>query len=220
MPSASSNNPRLQRAPFIVLEGVDGSGKSTQAQLLSAWLQEQGFATVETREPGGTALAERLRSIILDPTIACASRTELLLILAARAQHVAEVIAPALEAGKIVISDRFSLSSYAYQGYGRGIALDEIKAADSVATGGVVPTVTLLLDMTIDKMIARIGERQDRFEGEGRAFLQRVIDGYRELAAKDPTICVVDGTQSMDDVQNAIRQAVQPVLAEFMPAGG
>lgn len=215
----SSNNPR-SRAPFIVLEGVDGSGKSTHVQLLSAWLREQGIAVVATREPGGTVLAERLRPIILDPAVLCSPRAELLMILAARAQHVAEVIAPSLDAGQLVISDRFSLSSYAYQGYGRGLPLDDIRAADTMATGGVAPTVTILLDMSFDAVIARVGERHDRFEGEGRVFLQRVIDGYRELAASDETIHVVDGTMPLEKVQEAIRRVIQPVIAAMVPAGG
>ena len=193
---------------FIVLEGVDGSGKSTQAQLLADWYRAQGQAVLLTREPGGTPLGERLRAIILDAEIDCAARTELLLILAARAQHVAEVILPALQAGSIVISDRFSLSSLAYQGYGRGLPLDEIRAADAAATGGLQAELTLLLDIPLETLLARVGERADRFEGEGREFLQRVITGYRRLASADPTVCRIDGTGSTESVQQAIRQVI------------
>jgi dTMP kinase len=201
---------------FIVLEGVDGSGKSTQAQLLADALRAEGHTVVLTREPGGTSLGERLRAIILDREIACAPRAELLMILAVRAQHVAEVIQPAVAAGSIVISDRFSLSSLAYQGYGRGLPLDEIRAADAAATGRVQPDLTLVIDVPLDTLLARVGERSDRFEGEGRDFLQRVITGYRSLAATDPHIRMIDGTGTVDAVFQAIRHA----LAGSLNRGG
>ncbi|MHB0937349.1 MAG: dTMP kinase [Armatimonadota bacterium] len=190
---------------FVVLEGVDRSGKSTQARLLAEWLQASGFRTVLTREPGGTPLGERLRPIILDPAIPCAPRTELMLILAARAQHVAEVIRPALQDGAMVVSDRYTPSSLAYQGYGRGLPLEEIRAADAAATGGLRPDLTLVIDVPIEVVLPRMGERADRFEGEGREFLQRVIAGYRRLAAEDPAIHLIDGTGSVEAVQQAIR---------------
>ncbi len=191
-----------------MLEGIDGSGKSTQAQRLAAWARARGDTVVLTREPGGTMLGERLRALILDPDITCAPRAELLMILAARAQHVAEVIAPALHAGALVISDRFSLSSLAYQGYGRGVPLADIAAADRVATGGLRPDLTVVIDVPYDVVLARIGERRDRFEGEGCAFLERVIAGYRRLAAEDSAVSLIDGTASPDAVQNAVRHAL------------
>jgi dTMP kinase len=207
-PSKLANS---RRAPFFVLEGVDGSGKSTQAHLLAEWYRAAGQPVLLTREPGGTALAERLRGLILDPAIACASRAELMMILAARAQHVAEVIAPAVQGGVTVISDRFSLSTLAYQGYGRGLPLDELRYADAVATGGCCPTLTVVLDIPLDTAFARIGERQDRFEGEGRAFLQRVVEGYRTLGAQEPHVRIIDGAGPVDAVQQAIRN----VLGEY-----
>jgi dTMP kinase len=200
-----------RRALFIVLEGVDGSGKTTQARLLAEWYREQGYAVVLTREPGGhnTVLAERLRALILDPTIACTPRAELLMLLAARAQHVAETIAPALAAGQMVISDRFSLSTLVYQGFVRGLSLDEIRTTNAIATGGVQPTLTLVIDVPLDVALSRIGERQDRFEGEGRAFLQRVVEGYRCLSEEDPTIHLIDGARPVADIQHDVRRAVQ-----------
>jgi len=191
-----------------VREGVDGSGKTTQARLLAEWYRERGMPVCFTREPGGTALGERLRSIILDPAVPCEPRAELLMIEAARAQHVAEVIAPALRTGVTVISDRFSLSSLAYQGFGRGLALAEIMAADRVATGEVQPSLTLVINVSLDTALARIGERQDRFEGEGRTFLQRVVDGYLRLATADPRVLLVDGNASVEAVQRCVREAV------------
>jgi len=193
---------------FIALEGVDGSGKTTQARLLADWCRERGRVVTLTREPGGTPLGERLRAVILDPEIACTARAELLMILAARAQHVAEVIAPALAAGHVVITDRFSLSSFAYQGYGRGIPLEEIRAADAVATAGCHPDLTLVIAIPFAVLQARIGARRDRFEGEGAEFLQRVITGYHALSAGDTAIRLLDGTGSVETVQQAVRQAV------------
>ncbi|MHB9026059.1 MAG: dTMP kinase [Armatimonadota bacterium] len=199
---------------FLVLEGVDGSGKSTQARLLAEWLQGQGRPTVLTYEPGGTALGEQLRAILLSSSVACAPRAELLMMLAARAQHVSEVIRPALQEGKVVISDRFSLSSLAYQGFGRGIPLDEIREADAVARGGLEPDRTLLLDLSLDDALARIGERQDRFEGEGRAFLQRIVEGYRLLAAGDQTIARIEGAEPVAVVQAQLRQIIETLLTD------
>jgi len=224
--SDSAHSVRPHPTPFIVLEGVDGSGKSTQVELLAAWLREQGATVCVTREPGSTVLAERLRALILDPSIRCAPRAELLMLLAARAQHVTEVIAPALDAGEIVVSDRFSLSSFAYQGYGRGLPLQDICTTDAVATGGIIPAMTVFIDVPLDAGIARtiargrgIGERQDRFEGEGRQFLQRVIEGYRQLAAADPCVHSVDGSGSVEEVQQAILRAVRPLVDPILAGG-
>jgi dTMP kinase len=191
---------------------VDGSGKSTQAQLLSQWVREAGFPVLVTREPGGTALAEKLRPLILDPTIPCSDRAELFLLLAARAQHVREVIAPALASGVIVISDRFSLSSLAYQGYGRGLPLADICSADAIARSGITPDHTFVLDVPLSLALSRIGARADRFEGEGQDFLQRVIDGYHALAKSATAITLIDGTATIDEIQHTLRQAVQPLL--------
>ncbi len=207
-----SSNLLPTAALFFVIEGVDGSGKSTQANLLAQWLRDSGRQVLLTREPGGTALAEYLRGMILDPVIQCSARAELLLLLAARAQHVAEVIAPAIADGVVVISDRFSLSSLAYQGYGRDLPLAEIRAVDAAARAGITPFHTFVLDVPLTLALSRIGERQDRFEGEGRAFLQRVIDGYHALALSEPDITLIDGTAQVDDVQRILRQRIYPLL--------
>ena len=209
---ASSDNSRNCRARFLVLEGVDGSGKSTQASRLAAWYQERGCPVVLTREPGGTELGERLRALIKDEcgdTPPCAPRTELLLTLAARAQHVAEVIDPALSEGVTVISDRFSLSTLAYQGAARGLPLADIRAADAVATQGVRPDLTLVIDVPLEVAQARTGQRFDRFEREGPAFLQKVIDGYREIGANEPNVRFIEGSGTVDEVWQAVRQAVE-----------
>ena len=189
-----------------MLEGVDGSGKTTQAQFLAEWYRELGASVVITREPGGSVLGERLRGIILDPAIACAPRAELLLFMAARAQHVAEVIAPALLAGSVVICDRFVLSTQVYQGLVRGLPMEEVRAVNAVAVSGIHADVTLLLDVPYEIIHARIGDRQDRFEGEGSTLLRRVIAGYRQLAEEDAAIRIIDGLGEITDVQQRLRR--------------
>jgi len=185
---------------FISIEGVDGSGKSTQAVNLTNWLNENGLETILTREPGGTLLGEKLRGLIMDSELNCDKRAELLMILAARAQHVHEKIMPALKRGINVICDRFTLSSLAYQGYGRGLTIDEISSADRFATAGLSPHFTVIIDLSIDKVISRIGERSDRFEGEGIEFLSRIAEGYRDLAIKRFNTVLINGDASVEEV--------------------
>lgn len=209
--SAPSDATQFNRPLFIVLEGVDGSGKTTQARLLAEWFHERGIPVVMTREPGGSVLGERLRAILLDPEIACTPRAELLTFMAVRAQHVAEVIAPALAAGSIVISERFLLSTLVYQGLVRGLPLEEIRAVNEVAVGGIHPQVTFLIDVPYEVACARLGERRDRFESEDR-LLQRVIEGYRQLAAEDQSIRVVAGAVTTDEVQEMLRRSLSSVM--------
>jgi len=204
--SIPSDVTHRHRPFFLVLEGVDGSGKTTQAQLLADWYREQGASVVITREPGGSELGEHLRTIILDPAIACSARAELLLFLAARAQHVAEIIAPALAAGSVVICDRFVLSTQVYQGLVRGLPMEEVCAVNTVAVGGIHADITLLLDLPYEIIHARIGERQDRFEGEGSSLLRRVITGYRQLAEEDAAIHIIDGCGEIIEVQQRLQQ--------------
>lgn len=215
MPSSARHMP-ARPSFFIVLEGIDGSGKSTQARLLAEWYRDACGETLLTREPGGTSLGESLRALILNPDVACATRAELMLILAARAQLVAETIRPALAAGVTVISDRFSPSSLAFQGGGRGLPLAEIRAADAVARGGLWPNLILLIDVplevALDRLLARADRRADRFEGEGRAFQERVRHTYLALAETDPTIRIIDGTGSIEEIQATVRQAVRDLV--------
>lgn len=193
---------------FIAVEGVDGGGKSTQAEILAKWLNENGLETIITREPGGTLLGEKLRNLIMDAELRCDKRAELLMILAARAQHVHEKIMPALKRGINVICDRFTLSSLAYQGYGRGLTIDEISSADRFATAGLAPHFTIVLDLAIETVISRIGERNDRFEGEGVEFLSRISEGYRDLAIKRFNTVLINGDAPIDEVATCIRGIV------------
>ena len=167
---------------FVTLEGIDRSGKTTQAKLLCEAL---GEAALPVREPGGTPLGERVRELLKDPAASIAPAGEALLFAAARAQLVADVIRPALAAGKVVVSDRFLDSSLAYQGAARGLGVEEVAQLNRVATGGLEPDVTFLLELDPARAAERAGE-QDRFEEEGAGLQTRVRDAYEALAAADP----------------------------------
>ena len=194
---------------LIAFEGGEACGKSTQAGLLASRL-----GAVLTREPGGTAVGERVRAVLLDPAVGgLDARAEALLMAAARAQHVAEVVAPALAAGRDVVTDRFSHSSLAYQGYGRGLPLEEVRRLSDWATGGLWPDVVVLLDLPADVAEARRGH-PDRFEAEGREFHRRVEAGFRELAGADPGRWrVVDATGTIEEVAARVWEAVLPVTS-------
>ena len=194
---------------LVAFEGGEASGKSTQAARLATRL-----GAVLTREPGGTAVGEHIRELLLDPAVSNLDpRGEALLMAAARAQHVAEVVRPALAAGQDVVTDRYAYSSLAYQGYGRGLALDEVHWLSDWATQGLWPDVVLLLDVPDEVAQARLGLR-DRFESEGGDFHQRVAAGFRALAAEDPKRwAVVDGVGSPDEVEERVWAAVSARLS-------
>jgi dTMP kinase len=191
--------------PFITFEGIEGCGKSTQVRLLAERL---GPRALETREPGGTAIGQAVRGIVLDPqTHGLAPMAELLLYFADRAQHVAEVIRPALADGRIVLCDRHVESSLAYQGYGRGLPLDAIRALGTLATGGLRPDAIVLLDVPVALGLQRASRRgaQDRLEAEDLAFHERVRAGYDALAAQEPERWLrVDARGSAEEVIEAV----------------
>jgi dTMP kinase len=210
---------------FIVLEGGEGSGKTTQAALLSAWLRAVGIRHRVAREPGGTPVGEAIRSVVLGRTdLEMPAESELFLILAARAAFVRDVVRPALEAGETVVADRFALSTLAYQGYGRGLDLAEVRHALTLATGGLEPDLYVVLDVPVAVGAERQrhgGKHPDRIEGEGDAFLRRVHSGYLELAEREAHVRVISGEGAPEEVHARIRRLLGSEMPHaFPPAPG
>ena len=203
---------------FLAFEGVEGSGKSTQASLLADELRSRGFDVVHAREPGSTPLGERVRSLVLEEKgYAIPARSELFLMLAARAAFVEQVVRPALAAGSVVIADRYELSTLAYQGAGRGLPVEEVARCNLAATGGLSPDATILLELTPDEGARRqvaAAKRPDRMEQEDRAFHQRVAQGYADFAAMGAGLVRIDATGSVEDVRRRIRIALQARFPE------
>jgi len=198
---------------FITIEGIDGSGKSTQARMLADWLRERGRQVVLTREPGGTPLGEKLRSLVLDGDARVDARTELFLYAADRAQHVAEVIRPALERGHAVVCERYADSTAAYQGYGRGLDLEFVHSLNRFATGGLEPDLTLLLDLPVALARERLVGTPDRLEREAADFHERVAAGYRELSRRNKVRTrVIDAAPAPEAVFAEVVAVVQPLL--------
>ncbi len=209
---------------FITLEGPEGSGKSTQARLLAEYLsQECREDVLLTREPGGTTIGDQIRQILHSHDNAAMSPlAELFLYNAARAQLVAEVIRPALEAGKIVVSDRYSDSTLAYQGYGRRLGLAQVRQVIELATGGLVPDLTFLIDITVEDGLARRkdgvqrGEEWNRMDSLPRELYERVRNGYLEMRQEEPQRwIVIDGAREVEQVQNELRRRVDYALEQF-----
>lgn len=193
---------------LIAFEGGEATGKSTQAALLARRL-----GAVLTREPGGTPVGERVRSLVLDPALPVVPRAEALLMAAARAQHVDEVIRPALEAGRHVVTDRFIGSSLAYQGVARRLGVDEVRSLSRFAAAGLDATVVVLLDLAPEVAASRLSGVPDRMEREGPGFHAEVAAAFRALAAADPARWhVVDASGSVADVEAAIWSAVRPAI--------
>lgn len=192
-----------------MIEGGDGSGKSTQAARLSASLREAGYAVVATREPGGTPIAEQIRRIVLDPENAeMCDRTEALLYAASRAEHVHHVVKPALERGEVVVCDRYMDSSIVYQGLGRGLGAEGVRDLNLWATENLRPDLTIVLDVPAEFGLERVGT-PDRMELAPREMHERIRDYYLQMAATDPQhYFVVNARQSMDEIADALREHV------------
>ncbi|MCE5302987.1 MAG: dTMP kinase [Planctomycetaceae bacterium] len=197
-------------AQFISIDGGDGAGKSTQLKLLAAWLEQQGRPVVLCRDPGSTPLGEMVRNILLDHhNLAIHRRSEMLLYMAARAQMVEQIIRPALDQGKTVLCDRYLLANVVYQGHAGGLDVATLWQVGRVATGGLLPDATIVLDMPVEAAAARIQRPLDRMELQGEAFHARVREGFLTEAKKSPEkIFVVDATRSVDEVQAEIQKIV------------
>nr|WP_256355042.1 dTMP kinase [Pseudomonas sp. sia0905] len=203
---------------FITLEGPEGAGKSTNREYLAARLREQGIDVLLTREPGGTPLAERVRELLLAPSDEpMASDTELLLVFAARAQHLAQVIVPALERGAVVLCDRFTDATYAYQGGGRGLDVARIAQLEEFVQGALRPDLTLVFDLPVEVGLSRAAARGrlDRFEQEGRSFFEAVRATYLQRAEAAPArYRILDAAQSLEAVQRDL-DVLLPQLLEL-----
>lgn len=198
---------------FIVLEGADATGKSTQARLLGERLQSFGRTAFVTREPGGSDRGEKIRELLLHDHAHLDARAELMLMLADRAQHVSEVIRPRLEAGEIVVCDRYTPSSLVYQGIARGFGVETVEQMSAFATGGLQPDLVVVLDLPDDMAVMRRDEDGDRMEQAGREFHQAVRDGYRMLAPLYEWP-VVDASGTIDQVADLVWAHVRDVLPE------
>lgn len=207
-----------QKGFFISLEGVEGTGKSTHSLMLSETLESEGHEVVRTAEPGGTTIGQNIRKILLDPSnSAMEPVTELLLYAAARRQHIQELILPALDAGKTVITDRFADSTIAYQGTGRGLDMALISELDFIVTNGLKPDLTLLLDLDVKEGLSRnrSAGKRDRLELEDIAFHKRVREGFFLIAENEPSrVKVISASGNKDEVHERIRK----VIAEALPA--
>ncbi len=208
--------------PFITFEGIEGSGKSTQIVLLEKYLSAHGKSVTLTREPGGTSIGDQIRKILLDPSnTSLDAKAELLLYAAGRAQHLAELIVPERRAGRIVLCDRFSDATLAYQGYGRGLDLELIRSLDKVVADAIRPDLTILLDIDAAVGLARARgrnsrgglEAEARFENEELSFHERVRQGYLALAKQEPErFQIVDALPDPETIQNKLRQLIDKML--------
>jgi len=207
---------------LITFEGLDGCGKSTQVLLLSSYLKRKRIPVLVTREPGGPPISERIRELILDRSHPeMAGLTELFLYLASRSQHVAQVIKPALQKGFLVISERFSDSSVAYQGYGRGIGPEVVKGLNRLATQGISPHLTFVLDINPQMVLERVeGCRSpDRLESQDLDFFIKVREGYLSLAREEERIKLIDGKREIGEVEKEIKDTVNILLKDRLERG-
>lgn len=203
----------MKKGLFITLEGADGCGKTTQLNLLKEYLTSKGYEIVLTREPGGKGLGEKLREILLNYDGEVSDRCEAFLYLADRAQNIDTIIKPAINSGKIVLCDRHTDSSVAYQGYGREQNIDNINMLNELAVNGVHPDLTIVFDIDTETSMARVGAEKDRLESAGIEFHKRVRNGYLEIAKKNSQrIKVVDASQTIEDVQRDVIKIVEGVL--------
>lgn len=203
----------MKKGLFITFEGADGCGKTTQLNLLKEHLENNGYEVVLTREPGGKGLGEKVREILLNYDGEVSNRCESFLFLADRAQNIDIIVNPAIEQGKIVLCDRHTDSSVAYQGYGRGLDINQINTLNNLATNNKKPDLTLVFDVDIETSMQRVGNEKDRMESAGKEFFNRVRNGYLELAKQEPgRIKVIDSTRSILEVQKDVLEIIKTKL--------
>ena len=199
----------MSKGLFITFEGGDGCGKTTQIKLLDKYLRSKGYETLLTREPGSKGLGIKLREILLNYDGEVSPTAESFLFLADRAQHVDCIIKPALDNGIIVLCDRHTDSTVAYQGYGRGLDLDQIYHLNKIATNGLKPDLTIVLDVDVETSQKRVGTEKDRMESAGVEFFERVRNGFLEIAKQEPErVKVVDSTQTIEEIHQKILELV------------
>ncbi len=203
----------MKKGLFITFEGADGCGKTTQLNLLKDYLLDKGYEVVVTREPGGKGLGEKVREILLNYDGVVSDRCESFLFLADRAQNVDIIVNPAVEAGKIVLCDRHTDSTVAYQGYGRGLDIEQINMLNALATKNQKPDLTLVFDVDIETSMKRVGQNKDRMESAGKDFFNRVRNGYLELAKQEPQrIKVIDSTKTIEEVFEDVKNIINLYL--------
>lgn len=198
---------------FITFEGADGCGKTTQIELLNKYLQEKGFKTLVTREPGAKGLGEKLREILLNYDGEVSPNCESFLFLADRAQHVDCVIKPALKDGVIVLCDRHTDSTVAYQGYGRQLDIEQIKKLNEIAVNGLKPDLTIVFDIDIETSMQRVGKTKDRMESAGMDFFNRVRNGYLAIAKEEPNrVKVINSADTIERIHNQVVELVEKTV--------
>ena len=203
----------MKKGLFITFEGADGCGKTTQFNLLKEYLTNKGYDVIITREPGGKGLGEKIREILLNYDGEVSNRCESFLFLADRAQNIDVIVKPSIENGKIVLCDRHTDSSVAYQGYGRGLDINEINMLNNLATGGLKPDLTLVFDVDVETSMKRVGDEKDRMESSGVEFFNKVRNGYLELAKKEPDrIKVIDSTRKIEQIHSDVINIISTYL--------
>lgn len=209
---------KIRKSLFLTFEGVDGCGKTTQALLTYRYLLINGYQVKLFREPGSTAVAERIRGILLDRKLSMKDVTELLLYEAARAETTARELMPALSKGDIALCDRFYDSTTAYQGYGRKLDIKMVRSLHKVAVGDIIPDITFLLDVDLKTAFSRRGQNLDRLESESKAFFNRVRRGFLEIARKErKRVKIIDAAQSVEDVFNDVKKILARKLRFYEP---
>ena len=203
----------MSRGFFITFEGADGCGKTTQIKLLDEYLRGKGYKTLLTREPGAKGLGVKLREILLNYDGEVSPNCESFLFLADRAQHVDCIIKPALKDGVVVLCDRHTDSTIAYQGYGRGVDKEKLKYLNDIAVNGIKPDLTIVFDVDVETSMSRVGKEKDRMESSGNEFFEKVRNGFLEIAKNEPQrVKVIDSTQSIEKIHIKVTELVENVI--------